>query len=47
MSRPARPSKKFQPNGWTEKLVPVLLILLTMLLFGTILFLLLSLAGVM
>lgn len=47
MSRPVRSSKKFQPNGWTEKLVPVLLILLTMLLFGTILFLLLSLAGVM
>ncbi|MCU0485854.1 MAG: hypothetical protein MUC85_07040 [Anaerolineales bacterium] len=45
MSQPARPSKRFHPTGWTEKLVPVLLILLTTLLFGTILFLLLTLAG--
>ena len=46
MSRSAKPSKRFQPSGWTEKLVPALLILLTVLLVGTLLFLGLALLGI-
>lgn len=47
MNPSRRPSKRFQPTGWTEKLVPLLLVLLTAVLFGTLLFLFLVLAGLL
>jgi hypothetical protein len=39
------PSKKFQPAGWMQRLVPVILILLLLVLVATILFVLLSVLG--
>ena len=47
MNHPARPTKRFQPNRRMEIIVPLLLIVLTVLLSGTILFLLLTLAGLL
>lgn len=38
----SRPSKKFSPSKWVERLVPVLLILLGLGLVGTIVFILIS-----
>jgi hypothetical protein len=42
-----RKSKKFAPSGWTEKLVPVLLGVLTLLLVATIVLIILSITGVL
>ncbi len=47
MSRPARFSKRFRPSGWTERLIPLLLVLLCVLLVGTFIFLFLALAGLL
>lgn len=47
MSLEKKPSKRFRPTGWSEKLIPLLLILLSVFLIGTMLLLLLSLAGVL
>lgn len=47
MNQSLKPSKRFRPSGWTEKLVPLLLILLSALLVGTLAFLFLSLAGLL
>lgn len=42
-----RPSKRFAPSTWTERLVPVLLVLLTLGLLATIAVVVLSLMGVL
>jgi len=48
MSMPDKgPSRRFQPSTWSERLVPFVLILLLLILAGTILFVLLSLLGVL
>lgn len=41
-----RPSKRFAPSTWTERLVPVLLMLLLLALLATVLFVILSVLGV-
>lgn len=47
MNNPERgPSRRFQPTTWTERLVPVLLVILLVLLLGTIILVLLSILGV-
>lgn len=47
MSQPHKPSKRFQPSAWSEKIVPLLLILLSLFLVGTMLLLVLALLGVL
>jgi hypothetical protein len=41
-----RPSKRFLPTAWTERLVPLLLALLLLILAATVIFVLLSVLGV-
>jgi hypothetical protein len=41
------PSRRFRSTAWTERLVPVLLVLLLVVLVGTILFVLLSSLGIL
>ena len=41
-----RPSKKFQPSKWTERLVPVLLVILAIALIATILIVALAVLGI-
>lgn len=43
----SRKSKKFTPSAWTEKLVPLLLGVLTLLLVATIVLIILSITGVL
>lgn len=42
-----RPSRKFRSNLWIDRLVPVILILLAILLIGTLVLVVLSLLGVL
>lgn len=42
-----RKSKKFTPSGWSEKLVPLLLGVLTLMLVATIVLIILSITGVL
>ena len=42
-----RKSKKFTPSAWTEKLIPLLLGALTLLLVATIVLIILSITGVL
>jgi len=41
----SRSSKKFSPSRWAERLVPVMLVLLALGLVGTIVFVLISILG--
>lgn len=45
MSSPKRPSKRFTPTTWMERLVPLLLGLLLLALIATLLVVVLSLLG--
>ena len=42
-----RPSKRFAPSTWTELLVPVLLVLLTLGLLATVAIVVLSISGLL
>ncbi|MGW8251222.1 MAG: hypothetical protein ACWGO1_11315 [Anaerolineales bacterium] len=37
------PSKRYQPNTWTERLIPVILVVLLVILVVTVLFVILTL----
>ena len=41
------PSRRYQPSGWSERLVPLVLLLLLIILVGTILFVILSALGLL
>jgi hypothetical protein len=47
MSQQRKPSKRFQSTPWIEKIVPLLLILLSSLLVGTMVLLALALLGLL
>jgi uncharacterized integral membrane protein len=42
----SRPSKRFTPSRWSEFLVPAILVILLLVLFGTIIFVVLFSLGV-
>lgn len=37
------PSKRYRPNTWTERLIPVILVLLLVILVATVLFVIITL----
>lgn len=43
----SRKSQKFEPSGWTEKLIPIVLALLTVILIATIVVIILSVTGIL
>jgi len=41
------PSRRYQPSGWSERLVPLILLLLLIVLIGTVVFVILSALGIL